>query len=141
MASTARVTTEPAGMAEPTCVSESARVANSIPHFIASEVVNVVDTLRRVRAIAMIWPRAAKSVMNIEMVVHVAAKVARTVKPRAGANEDAARKPLRAVVAVGSAVVWSKVIVAIGACRFVIEPVVDQIVRVGGRRREEHSGN
>jgi hypothetical protein len=141
MASAACVTTEPAGMAEAAYVSDAARVTEPVSHFIASEMVDVIETLRRVTAIAMIWHRAAKSVMNIEVVVHVAAKVSRAVKPRAGANEDAARKPLRAVVAVGSAVVRSKVIVAIRACRFVSEPVVDQIVRVGSGRREEHSGN
>jgi predicted DNA repair protein MutK len=135
------VTAEATCMAEAAYVADSAGVTDSVSHFIASEMVNVVETLRRVGAIAMIWHRTAISVMNIEMVVHVAAKVSRAVKPRAGANEDAASKPLRAVVAVGSAVVRSEVIVAIGACGFVIEPVVDQIVRVGSGRREEHSGN
>jgi hypothetical protein len=101
--------------------------------------VNAVETLRRVRAITMVWHRAAVPVMNIEMIVYVAAKVCRAVEPRTGTNEDAASEPLRAVVAVGSAVVRSEVIVAIRACGFVIEPVVDQIVRVGSSRREEHS--
>jgi len=142
MASAARVTTEAACMADAAAyVADSARVTDSVSHFIASEMVNVVDTLRRVRAIAMIWHRAAVSVMNIEMIVDVAAKVCRAVEPRAGTNEEAVREPFRAVVAVGSAVVWSEVIVAIRACGFVIEPVVDRIVRVGGSRHEEHSGN
>jgi hypothetical protein len=56
--------------------------------------------------------------MNIEPVIHVAEKVFRAVKPRAGTNEDTARKPLRSVVAVGSAGIRSVVIVAVGACWF-----------------------
>jgi hypothetical protein len=103
--------------------------------------VNLVETLRRVRVIAMIWHRAGISVMHIEMVVHMAAKVSRAVEPRAGTNEDAACKPLRAVLAVGSAVKRSEVIIAIRTYGFVIEPVAEQIVCVGSSRREEHSGN
>jgi hypothetical protein len=135
------MTAAPACMAEAAAyMAESARVADPVSHFISSEVVNVVDTLRRVRAVAMIWRRAGVSVMNIEMVVYVTAKVSRAVKPRAGANENAVREPLRTVVAVGSAVIRSEVIVAIRARGFVIEPVIEHFVCVGSRR-EEHSGN
>jgi len=141
----ARVTAAAACMAATlvaaaTRVAAAAGVADPVSHFISSEVVDMVDTLRRVRAIAMIWQRSAISVMNIEMVVHVTAKVSRAVKPRAGTNEDAACKPLRAVVAVGSAVIRSEVIVAIRACGLVIEPVIGYFVCVGSRR-DEHSGN
>jgi ATP/maltotriose-dependent transcriptional regulator MalT len=102
--------------------------------------VNVFDTLRRVRAIAMIRHWAAISVMSIEMVVHVAAKMSRTVKPRARTNEEATVKPLRAVVAVRSAGIRSVVVVAIRARGLVIESIVGHIVCVGSRR-EEYSGN
>ena len=135
------VTTEPTCMAEAAAyVAESARVTETVSHFISPEMVHVVETLRRVRAIAMIWQRSAISVMNIEMVVHVTAKVSRAMKPRAGTNEDTACKPLRAVVAVRSAVIRSEVIVAIRAYGFVIEPVIEHFVCVGSRC-EEHSGN
>jgi hypothetical protein len=140
------VTTEPACMAaaacmaEPTHVAAAADVADSVSHFISSEVVDVVDTLRRFRAVAMIWRRAGVSVMNIEMVVHVAAKVSRAVEPRAGTNENAAVEPLRTVVAVGSAVIRREVIVAIRTCGLVIEPVIGYFVCVGSRR-QQHSGN
>jgi hypothetical protein len=78
--------------------------------------------------------------MNIEVVIHVAAKMSRAVKPRAGTDEEAAVKPLRAVVTVGSAVIGSVVVVAIRAYGFVIEPVIEHFVCVGSRR-EEHSSN
>ncbi|MEA3151311.1 MAG: hypothetical protein QOD56_2250, partial [Gammaproteobacteria bacterium] len=59
------MTAAPACMAEAAAyMAESARVADPVSHFISSEVVNVVDTLRRVRAVAMIWRRAGVSVMN-----------------------------------------------------------------------------
>jgi hypothetical protein len=122
-------------------MADAAYMAEPVSHFISSEIVDVVETLRRVRVITMIWHWSAISVMNIEMVVHVTAKMSWAVKPRAGTNEEAAVEPLRAVVAVGSAGIRSEVIVAIRAYGFVIESVPEHFVCVGSRRREEHSGN
>jgi hypothetical protein len=122
-------------------MADAADVAEPVSHFISSEIVDVVEPLRRVGVITVIWRWAAISVMDIEMVVHVTAKVSRAVKPRAGTNEEATVEPLRAVVAVGSAGIRSEVIVAIRAYGFVIEPIAEHFVCVGSGRREEHSSN
>jgi hypothetical protein len=50
----------------------------------------------------------------MEMIIYVAPKVRSAVKPRASANEDAANKPFRTVVAGRSTGVRSDVIVTIG---------------------------
>jgi hypothetical protein len=53
----------------------------------------------------------------METVIYMALEIVWAMKPLASADEDAACKPFRAVVAVGSAVIWSDVIVAIGTIR------------------------
>ncbi len=55
--------------------------------------------------------------VRMETVIYMASEVVRAMKPRAGANEDAARKPFRAVVAVGGAVVRGIVIVTVRTSR------------------------
>jgi len=87
-------------------------MAVSIAHFIRMERLAVgygVFAARRHGAVI--------AVVGVKVVVHMAIEVIAAMVPRAGTNEDAAVKPLRAVVAVGSAVVRSVVIVAIGAAR------------------------
>jgi hypothetical protein len=53
----------------------------------------------------------------MEMVIYVTAELASSVKPWAGANEDAVGKPLRTVVAGGSTGIRSDIIIAIRAIR------------------------
>jgi hypothetical protein len=55
--------------------------------------------------------------LRVIVVVDVAVEVIWTVKPGARPDKDAAAKPLRAVVAVGSAVIGRDVVVAIRAYR------------------------
>jgi len=93
----------------------AAHVAAPITHFISFEVGNLVDGLRRLRLIARVWRGAFIPVFGMKMVVDVALEVVRAMKPRAGANEDTARKPFRAVVSIGSAAIRSSVIVTVGA--------------------------
>ena len=90
-------------------------VPMAIAHFISFEVFNVVDRPRGVLTPG--WDRALVSVVGMKMIVDVAVKTLRPVKPGADANEYAAGEPLGAVVAVGSSVVGSDVIVAVRTFR------------------------
>ena len=53
--------------------------------------------------------------LNVEAVIHVTMEALWAVKPLAGADEDTARKPLRAIVAIGCAVEGGNIVVAVGA--------------------------
>jgi hypothetical protein len=87
-------------------------VAVAVAHFVAFEVFDVVDGVSGVFATG--WVRAMVSMVRMEAIVDVTAKTFGAVKPGADADEDAACKPLRTVVAVGSAVVGWDVVVAVG---------------------------
>lgn len=91
-----------------------ADVTASITHFIAFEMLNLIEMLIGIGFFATSWLGAVIAVFGMEMVIYVAVEACRAVKPRAGANEEATGKPLRAVVAIGSAVVGRDVIVAVG---------------------------
>src|SRR5271170_5579062 len=62
-----------------------------------------------------VWSLIA--MLRMVVVIYVTVEVIWTVKPGASPDEDTAAKPLRAVVAVGSAVVGRNVVVAVGAHR------------------------
>jgi hypothetical protein len=87
-------------------------VAVAVAHFVAFEVFDVVDGFDGVLAAG--GTRAGVSVVGMETIIDVAVETLRTVKPGADADEDAAGKPLRAVVAIRSAVVRCDVVVAVG---------------------------
>ena len=91
-------------------------VATSIPLFIASEM-SFINPLRFHRLLATVWHCAVVAVFWMVSVIHIAAKVAGTVKPRAGANENIATKPLRAVVTRRSAAIRGSVVVTVGTFR------------------------
>jgi hypothetical protein len=80
-------------------------------------VLNLIEALSRLGPVAAVWHWSVIAVFRMEAVIYVAVKTLSAMKPWAGANENAARKPLRAVVAVRSAVVGSDVIVTVGAYR------------------------
>ena len=87
-------------------------VAASVAHFVAFEVLNSVDGMGRTFASGR--QRSAVSVFGMEPVVDVAAEVFVPMEPGTGADEDASGKPLRSVIAIGSAIVGRDVIVAVG---------------------------
>ena len=58
--------------------------------------------------------RAMIAVARIIVIVHIAVEAMRTAEPWASTDEDAAGKPLRSVVAIGSAIIGGVVIVAVG---------------------------
>ena len=89
------------------------RCTAPIAHFISLELLGALrcaaglsPTLGNGPLIAVLW---------IESVIDLALKVVGPMKPRTSANEDAAIKPFRTVVAVGNAVIRGVVIVTIGA--------------------------
>jgi hypothetical protein len=89
-------------------------VTASVTHFIALEVLNLIEMLVGIGFLTASWPGAAIAMFGMEMIIYVAVETCRAVKPRAGANEYATGKPLRTVVAVGGAVVRGDVIVSVG---------------------------
>jgi hypothetical protein len=93
----------------------TAHVATPITHFISFEVGNLTDWLRGFRLIPRVWYGAFVAVVGVVTVVYVALEVVRAMKPRPSANEDAASKPFRAVIAVRSAAIRSCLIVTVGA--------------------------
>jgi hypothetical protein len=82
-------------------------VALSITRFVSLEVVESLC--------AALGQRSMVAVARVIAVIDVAIEAAMAMEPRAGANEDSAKKPVGAIVAVGGAVVGSVVEVAIGA--------------------------
>ena len=104
-----------------------AYVPMPITHLISFEMLNVVD--RPGGVLTARWDRALIPVVGMEMIVDVAVKTLRPVKPGADANEYAAGEPLGAVVAVGSAVIGCDVVVAIGT--FGRDPDFDGNLRLG----------
>ena len=94
-----------------------ADVSVSVVHFIALEVRNLVEVICGVGLVAFIWGWALIAMLWFEAVVYMAMEVIGTVKPRAGADEDATSEPLRAVIAIRSAGVWCVIVVAIWALR------------------------
>jgi hypothetical protein len=79
--------------------------------------------------------------VDIETVIHMAAKVFIAVKPRASTDEDTAGEPFRTVVAVGSTGVRSEVVVAVWACGFGTEVDVNLSLCFGSGRREGNYGD
>jgi len=92
----------------PTCIVASVSdVALSIARFVAMEVVEL--------PLAALGQRSVIAVMRIVAVVDVAVKAGVAMEPWACSDEDAAGKPIGAVVAVGGAIIGGVVEVAVGA--------------------------
>jgi hypothetical protein len=89
-------------------------VAAPVPNFISFEVVDLIEVLCRLGFLTTLRLWADVAVFGMKTVIYMAPEVVWAMKPLASADENATCKPFRAVVAVGSAVKWSDVIVAIG---------------------------
>ena len=86
-----------------------AHIPVSIARFIALKMRKCMCVTVRQRAmISMTW---------IVPIIYVSIKTMRTMEPRAGANKDSARKPVRSVVAIGSAIIRRVVEISIRAYR------------------------
>jgi len=113
-------------------------VAPSIARFVSLEVRTIVS-LRRLGLFATFWRGPVIAVLRMETVIHVALEVVGAMKPRANANENVPVKPLRTVVAGGSAAVRSRVIVTIGTIGCYFD--TDLGVCSGGGSHEAGSGD
>jgi hypothetical protein len=91
-------------------------VAASVTHLVSMKVFGVAMP-SFAGFFAVVWKSAMVAVIGMEMVIDMAAKVGRTVKPGAGTNEDSTAKPLGAVIAIGGAAVRGGIVVAVGAFR------------------------
>jgi len=118
-----------------------ADVTAPIPHFIAFEVVNLIEMLVGIGSFTASGLGAVIAMFGMEMVIYVAVEACGTMKPRAGANEEAAGKPLWTVVAVGGTVVRSNVIVAVRAFRRDADVDLYLSLRFGSGYREADCGD
>jgi hypothetical protein len=89
-------------------------VTASITLFVSFEVGNLIETLSRLGLVAAVWLWAGIAVLRMETVIYMAAEAFSAMKPWTCANEDATRKPFRAVVSVGGALVRRDVIITVG---------------------------
>ena len=58
---------------------------------------------------------AVVAIVDVVVVIYVAAEVFRSVEPRAGPDENTAGEPFRTVVAIRGAGVWRVVVIAVRA--------------------------
>jgi hypothetical protein len=94
----------------------SVGVAVAVAHLVSPEVVwGAVPSFAG--AVATIWKITMVAMLGVKVIVYVAAEVGVAMKPWAGTDEDSAREPFRAVVAVGSALVRRGFVVAVRAGR------------------------
>ena len=92
-------------------------VATSIAHLISFEVGHLVDGPSGFASIAGVRHGASVSMVGMETIIYVTPEVFVAMKPGAGANEDPAGKPFRAVVAVRSTAIRRGVVVTVRAFR------------------------
>ena len=95
------------GMLIARLVAGGAYVTPSIPRLVAMEVVEGCLPATRQRPVI--------AVMRIVAVINMPVETPRTVEPGSSSEKHSADKPVRAVIAIGSAVVGSVVVVSVGA--------------------------
>jgi hypothetical protein len=92
-------------------------VAATVTRLVSFEILDLVRMPGGRGPLPALWHRTLVAMVRIETVVYVAIEVGGAVKPGPSANEDAANKPFRAVVTVGSARIGSIVKVSVRAYR------------------------
>jgi hypothetical protein len=105
MTTTASISRE--GMLIARIVTRGTYVTLSIPRLVAMEVVE--------RCLPATRQRPVITVMRVVAVIDMPEEPMRAVEPGASSNKQAADKPVRPVIAVRSAIVWSIVEVSVGA--------------------------
>jgi hypothetical protein len=105
-----------------------AYVATPVPRLVGVEIVV------RLFPACRVWSPVA--VTRIEVVVDMAIKPTRAMEPGAGPDEQPANKPIRPIVAISCAIIWSIVIIAIRAHRR--RPDVDGYLRRRARKATQH---
>jgi len=106
---TATVTCITTAVLTATIMTGIAHMALPIPRLIRMEVVE--------RRFPVIWQRPMISIARIVAVIHVTVEAVRPMKPRSGAKEDAANKPIRPIVPIGRAVIRGIVKIAVRTIR------------------------
>jgi len=86
------------GVFTPRFMASIADIASPIPRLVSLEVVEALRTA--------FGHRSSITVMRIIAVVDMAVEAARAVKPGAGSKKHSANKPIGAIVAVRSTVIW-----------------------------------
>ena len=110
-------------------------VAVAVPHFVAMEV-RGIDTPSLFRLFAELRYGALIAVGRMEMVVHVAMEVFRSVEPWTDADENTSVEPFRTVIAGRSAGVRRNVIVTVRTVRCDSDLDADLSGRDRGGERE-----
>jgi hypothetical protein len=91
-------------------------VTVSITHFISFEVIHVVEMIFGSGSFAAVGIRTVIAMVDIVVIIYMAIKMFRTMKPWTGTYEDAAAgKPLWTVVAIGRAGIGRVIVVTVGA--------------------------
>jgi hypothetical protein len=100
---------------------------------VALAVATLIGLESRVRSLSrsVLRCRSLVAMLRIKVVVHVAVKALRRVRPVAGTDKVTAVEPLGAIVAIGSAVIWRIVVVAIRAAWLRSEVDANGNLRVG----------
>jgi hypothetical protein len=93
----------------------AAYVAVAVTHLVTVEVLHVFGMKVRARGLSTCRVWSVVAVLRVVVVIYVAVEVIWTVKPGTSPDEDTATKPLRAIVAVGSAVVGRGFVVTVWA--------------------------
>ena len=90
-------------------------MAAAIAHFISFEVRDFIDASTRLGSLAALRSGAAVAVVGVITVIYVALKIITgAVEPRTSADENAAGKPFRTVIAVRSAAIGNGVVITVG---------------------------
>jgi hypothetical protein len=117
------------------------RVTMSITHLISLEVVHMIDPVLRTRALPTLRNGAVISMLNVKVVIYVAAEVCRAMEPRTSTNKNPAGKPLRTIVPVGRTTIGSVVIVTIRTYRRDANIDADLGICLGRTRQQTQTNN
>jgi hypothetical protein len=111
-------------------------VSMSVTHLVSMEIRGRMSD----RMLSTLRERALVAMLDIVVVVYMAAEVFRAVKPRASANKDTSGKPFRTVIPHGSAAIGSVIVITIGAYRW--RSYIDRNLRLGsGSGGDEKTDN
>jgi hypothetical protein len=116
-------------------------VATPIAHFVAFEVGSIIDMVFRTGFFAAGGIGTFVTVLGIVVVIYMAVEVLRTMEPLAGAYEDSAVEPLRAVITIGGAVIGRGFVVTVGTVGGWSDLNVDLSVGRRGSSRNSKGGH
>jgi hypothetical protein len=109
--------------------------------FVAVEVIHMVDIVVGVCMLAVFGIMAVVAMVRIEVIIHMAVKVAGAMKPWASPDEDSTTEPLRTIVSIGGALVGGIVIIAVGTGRGYSNAEADLGLGPGRSYRKTKCGN